>query len=246
MDFLRNRTFRQTLLCRGGASIQRNITAAQLPEFSFRSLLVDAGQPIELVPGVMASFDSRMGARISSSDPFVKALLAQLVETKGIEALSYRELLESARSRSRPFMGEAPANRDEVDEATLQVNLVNLLAKGFVEPYAVSVRVCSEVPSKPLVGSVARYHALNANLITNRLHQPIPADLVARFVLAVCDGSHTREQIVDALLEHFGEGKLQLKEGTTPVSDPAKVRALLQDQVDRALIGIAHAGFFAR
>lgn len=245
MDFLRNRSFRQTLLCRAGVKIKRSLSPASLVQMAFRSLLVRATGTVEFVSGVPVSFATAAGVQLTSTDAFVKALLLALAETKGVAVIPYRAILDSARSRSRPFLGEIPANRDEIDEVTLQSNLMNLLAKGFIEIYAEPVAVRTDVPEKPKVGALTRYHALNARLITNRTHQSVPADVASRYIIAACDGTRGREELLNELVARVDEGKLQVSEGSVKVTDGQKLRATLQQSLDNALMALANAGFFA-
>ena len=245
MDFLRNRSFRQDLLCRVNVAIRRNLTSSSLSQFAFRSHLRSAMGPIELVPGVAVSFASAGGAQITSTDAFVKAVLWTLIETKGMAAIAFPDLLEKARSRSRAFLGEVPPNRDEIDQVTLESNLMNLLAKGLVEIYAEPVSVRMDVPEKPLVSALARHQALNARLITNRIHQAIPADLVARYVIAACDGTRTHDGILAELVERVNEGKLQVNEGAAKMTNPEKIRAALRPAVETGLTSLAGGGLLA-
>ncbi len=245
MDFLRNRSFRQTLLCRSSVKIRRALNPNVLGQFSFRSSLVQATGPVELVAGVQVAFATVGGLQITSADPFVKAAALLLTETRGVAAISYQALLEGARARSRPFLGAVPPNRDQIDEATLQTNLLNLLAKGLLEVHSDQVNVSTDVPEKPRVSAFARYQAFNARLITNPMHQSVPADLVARYVIAACDGTRTRAELVDALIERVKEGKLQVNEGAAKVTDEKRLAAVLAPRVDSALSALALAGFFA-
>ena len=245
MDFLRNRSFRQTLLCRAQVGIRRSLLPASLSQFAFRSHLRNATGPIELVPGIAVSFVTAGGAQITSTDTFVKALLWTLTETNGVAAISFQDLLERSRARSRAFLGEILPNRDEIDEVTLQSNLMNLLAKGFVEVYAEAVKVRTDIPEKPTVGALVRYHAMNARLITNRLHLPTPADPASRYVVAACDGTRTHDEIVAELIERVNEGKLQANEGSVKITDAGKIRAALRLVVENGLASLARGGFFA-
>jgi methyltransferase-like protein/2-polyprenyl-3-methyl-5-hydroxy-6-metoxy-1,4-benzoquinol methylase len=244
MDFIRNRSFRQTLLCRVNIAIRRNLAPANLTEFAFRSHLRNATGPIELVPGVPVGFSTASGAQISSTDAFVKAIFWTLLETRGVTAISFGDLLKKVRSLSRSFLGEVPWNRDQIDEETLQTNLLNLLAKGFVDIYAEPVKIRADVPAKPEVGALVRYQALQNRHITNRLHQSVPADLPSRYVIAACDGTRTHDEILSELMERVKEGKLQVNEGATRILDETKLRAALRSAVDNGLAAIANGGFF--
>ncbi len=245
MDFIRNRTFRQTLLCRANVGIRRNITPASLKQFAFRSSLLNATGPIELVPGVAVGFSAANGAQVSSSDAFVKAALWTLLETRGVSAISFQDLLDAARSRSRAFLGELPPNRDEVDDVTLQNNLMNLVAKGILDLYAKPVKVRAGVPEKPQVSALMRYQAVHSRLVTNRIHQGVSADAASRYVIAACDGTRARDEILSELVARVNEGKLQVNEGPAKVTDLAKIRASLGPVVDTALTSLANGGFLA-
>lgn len=245
MDFLRNRTFRQTILCRANVHLKRAISPALLSQMAFRSLLVKATGPVELVPGISVGFATAGGVQLNSTDAFVKAMLLALTDTKGTAAIAYSAILEKARALSRPFLGDVPANRDQIDEITLQTNLMNLLAKGFLEIYAEPVAARADVPEKPLVSALTRYQALNARTLTNRVQQSVPADVASRYVIAACDGTRTREDLVSELVARVKEGKLQVNEGSVKVTDEEKLRTLLRSSVDNALAGLASTGFFA-
>lgn len=245
MDFLRNRSFRQTLLCRSNVVVRRALQPALLKEFSFRSLLIRATGTVELVPGVPVNFIAASGAQIAATDTFVKALLLALIETKGVAAIGYAALLERSRERSRAFVGEAGADRDQMDENTLQNNLMSLLAKGFVEIHAEPIAVRTDVPAKPEVSALARHQALNARVITNRIHQSVPADLLSRYIIAACDGTRTQDEILAALIEQVKDGKLQVNEGSVKVTDEQKLRAFLKPGLEAGLVALAGAGFFA-
>ena len=245
MDFIRNRSFRQTLLCRANVAIQRNVTPASLSRFAFRSHLRNSTGPIELMPGVAVGFVTGGGTQISSADAFVKALLWSLLETRGASAISYGDLLASVRSRSRAFLGEVPSNRDEIDEVTLQTNLVNLFAKGLVDIYAEPVKIRTDVPEKPAVGALVCYQALHAQHIINRMHTSIPADLPSRYIIAACDGTRTHDEILSELVARVQEGKLQVNQGSAQITDEAKIRDSLRPAVETGLVSLANGGFLA-
>lgn len=245
MDFLRNRYFRQTLLCQKSQVVNRQVQAIQMAGFAFQSYLKRPEKPVDLTLGVQVSFVSTAGATVNATDSFLKAAF-QAIAMAAPGTIGYQEVLATARKQSRPFLGELPANRDVIDEATLQSNLLNLYSKGFLEISAEPVAVVTGIPAKPLMSPLARFAAANNfRLITNRIHFGVPADVFARFVIAVCDGTRTRDQIVDELTKQVLEGKLGMKEGDKPVTEASRVRALMQPQVEAVLQRLADHGFFA-
>jgi len=245
MDFLRNRAYRETLLCRGNVSVNRSLAPVTLRQLAFQPLFNRATGPVDLNPGVKVDFITISGVQVSTDDPFVKAVFHRLAEVGPAGSISYQDLLETARARSRPFMAAVPADRDAVDEATLDNNLTNLFAKGLVEILADAIPTSPKPADKPLVGALARDQAVHARLISNRLHQPAPADVIARLVIEVCDGTRTREDILAVLLEKVKEGRFQIMANNEPLKDAEKTRSLLSTRLDAVLVALGEGGFFA-
>lgn len=245
MDFLRNRAFRETLLCRADVAINRNIVPHVLRDLAIQPLFRRSTASIDLTPGVKVEFVTLSGAQLTTDDAFVKSVFHRLAEVGAAGSISYRELLEAGRARTRPVLGAITPDRDAIDEATLDNNLMNLLARGLIEVLAHPVGTRSEIPPQPIIAPLARYQAVHARHVTNRLHQPAPADVVARMIMEVCDGSRSHEEIVEILLLRIKEGKLQIAAGTNAITDETQLRALLQTRVRVVLASLADGGFFA-
>ncbi len=243
MDFLRNRTFRQTLLCRAGLPMKRNLDRAQMRNFSFQSLLKRMDGPVDLKPEVEVEFTMPRGSKINTKDSFVKAMLYTLSQSPA--AISFDELLTAARQQSRPLLGQLPADRAAVEEGMLLINLMNLCAKGFLELWAEPVAVATKVPEKPTVSGLMRYQALNARHITNRLHQPLPGDDMARQVMAACDGTRTIHSLMVHVLKCVQQGKLQVTAGNAKVTDPKRLETVLGPLLNTVLARMVELGFVA-
>ncbi len=73
-DFVRNRTFRQTLLCRQGIDISRALSPERLMEARAlgRLQLQNAGPGLELADQSECVFQSQAGHRVTSSDRFTR------------------------------------------------------------------------------------------------------------------------------------------------------------------------------
>lgn len=244
MDFLRNRFFRQTILCRASVRLNRQIQPASMVNFAVQSLLKQPEKSVDLTHGVSVGFVSNAGPTINTADAFVKATLQALTKLSPAP-VPYAELLELARTASRPFLGTIPANRDQIDESTLQLNLLNLYSKGFLEIFAEAVPLATAVPAKPALSPLVRFQVANARYVANRLHAAVPADEVARMVMAVCDGTRTHNEIVTAMIAKVHEGKLNVKEGDRPVTADPKLRTLLAPQVEVVLKRLVAGAFFA-
>jgi methyltransferase-like protein len=92
---------------------------------------------------------------------------------------------------------------------------------------------------------LTRYLATTPKLITNRVHQSIPADALGRAVIQLCDGSKSEADIVEAVADRVVAGKLDLKEKGTPIKERARAKAVLTPMVRQTLAKLARCGFFA-
>jgi methyltransferase-like protein/2-polyprenyl-3-methyl-5-hydroxy-6-metoxy-1,4-benzoquinol methylase len=241
MDFLRNRTFRQTLLCRSSVAIKRNVDATAMKQLAIQSLFKPIDGPIDLSPDVPVDFSTASGLKINTRDSFLKAALHTLSESPAA-AFSYEDLLKTARARAHPLLLAGQANRDDTEDAVLRTNLLNLFSKGVIEIHADPVTVRQAVPEKPTVTPLMRYQAMNARFITNLLHQPLPSDSLARYVIVACDGTRTRAGLLDFLLGCVREGKLHVNEGSQRITDMRKVESTLGPMLDNVLKKVAQFG----
>src|SRR5262249_13777434 len=98
MDFLRNRSFRQTLLCRGAVIPNYEIRGERLSEFHIASRVKPRVSPPDLASDVEVQFEGYKNATLSSSAPIVKAALACLGDVWP-QFVAFEELRARARGR---------------------------------------------------------------------------------------------------------------------------------------------------
>lgn len=243
MDFLRNRTFRQTLLCRQGVKLARNVGPDQVRGLAFQSLLVPLAGPIDLTDGANATFRLAGGQQLTVADAFLKAAFQILAENSG-NILGYSKLLESARQKAQASRVMEAVQQEQVDDATLATNLTQLIGKGLVEVYAEPVQSSSTVPDRPMVGRLARYQAMNTRAITSRVHSHIATDIFGRHVIHACDGTRTQDELTDHLIELCKQGILQIAESGQPLVDELRIRELIQPRVRAMLVALTQGGMF--
>ena len=107
MDFLRNRTFRQTLLCHDALSPDFNITANRLETLHVASPAKLAESVGELHADEYAVFEGLDGVRISVRQPLAKAALLHLIEVWP-RNVPFSELTTTARRRLGLPAADAP------------------------------------------------------------------------------------------------------------------------------------------
>lgn len=244
MDFLRNRMFRQTLLCKAGLKVQRNISADRLKDCAFQSLLLPLTAPVDLKAGVPLNCQTTTGQQVTATDPFLKAAFSILLEAN-TSAISFADLLASASAKAKPFAVTPVRERPQIELATLATNLLNLYSKGLIEVHREPVRCALTVPAKPAISPLARLQARTGRSLTNRLHMPIPADGIGRAVAIACDGTRTVDQLIEQMVAEAKSGALTVQVESRPVTDEQQLRNILSTQVRGSLVSIARGGFFA-
>ena len=166
LDFLRNRMFRQTLLCRADADARWAPDADQV-----RSLYVAA--PIRAVAeedGV-TTFEGAGGKSIRTGHPFAQAVCRYL-GAQWPRATAFDTL-------------RGAVSDDSADGALLAQMLLDFYTDGFVSLHAHAPALASEPTTRPIALASARREAEDGRVVTNGWHRAVPLDAQERRLLAV-------------------------------------------------------------
>ncbi len=219
MDFFRNRTFRETLLCRAGVALNRKIDVERIQTLSFASELAPQGGAADMKPGVEVSFNAPGRSSVGVRDPIFKAALVALREAWP-RFVPTAELEDTVRRRLE--LGPATVESSKA----LVERLWNWFTHRLVLMSA-SPAPCVSVPGERPVGSVVARTQLAAGRaqLTNLLHTLVRIRPFEAAVLSFLDGSRDRRALALAL------------EGT-----PHAAEAVKSGRVDAALRQLAAAG----
>jgi methyltransferase-like protein/2-polyprenyl-3-methyl-5-hydroxy-6-metoxy-1,4-benzoquinol methylase len=246
IDFVRNQNFRQTLLCHANRSLKRNIPPELIKAFHYTSIITkpEAGT-LNLQAGVAHDFKLKNNSAILKvENPFAKAVFDTLAEAK-LDRISYPDLVATAKRKAAPFLiDDERLRRASHDEAALAQSLAQLYARGLLDIFAERPELKLKAVAKPAATPLARYQAEKANLVTNRAHDSVQLDSMARFVVMACNGERDAAGIVEFLMSLAREGKLKLSEQGRAIEGEAKLRASLETSVAIALPKLAEVGFF--
>ncbi|MBN1582807.1 MAG: methyltransferase regulatory domain-containing protein [Anaerolineae bacterium] len=195
MDFIRNRTLRQTLLCHQDISINRQLTLKGIPNLYIASRIRPIASTQDIHTVEVAEFRHSDGATLSTDHPVTKEAMLYLAQ-EWTRPVSFHELL--TRSRSRLGVDDGDIARDA------QLLAANLLtAYGYsgslVELHAFAPRMVITVSERPVASSSARLQAKMNVRITNLRHERVTVDAVDRYLLPYLDGDHDLSDLVDVL-----------------------------------------------
>jgi methyltransferase-like protein/SAM-dependent methyltransferase len=178
IDFVGNRLFRQTLLCRAEAPVRRALRAADLRGLWVAADVRTGADPA--APGT-ARFDLPAAPGVETDDPQLKAALARL-------GAAWPRCV-----RFDDLAGDAPQRLGEA--------LLGAHAERIVD-FHVEPPPAAPAGERPVASVLARHQvAAGAELVTNLRHTPVHLpDAPSRELLAQLDGSRDRAALDGAAL----------------------------------------------
>ncbi|GAB4326916.1 MAG: methyltransferase regulatory domain-containing protein [Dehalococcoidia bacterium] len=197
IDFVRNGTFRMSLLCHAGIPIGRSIAvgADTLRGMYAATQARPAKRPYGKVPPGRLSFRAGNNAALTTDHPVSKAALLRLVERSPFP-MAFEELADRAIA---DIYGARPGDESIArDVALLAENLV----RGFgysnqlIELSTVRPGFADGVSMRPVASSFARLIAIEGgHLVTNRRHQRVLLTEHQRQLLAMLDGATSVDEL---------------------------------------------------
>jgi SAM-dependent methyltransferase/methyltransferase-like protein len=189
MDFLRNQTFRQTLLVREGVTLTRTLS----PERVFGLRIASSARPVREAPDegspTPEDFRAPDGSRLTTQRPLTKAAMMVLAHNSPA-AIAFDELcaLASARLGARGALAT-----DERDG--LASDLLQCFAAGVVELHSAPSPFVIEAGARPEASALVRLQASRGAPVTNLRHKWVNLNEDVRRLLGILDGSRTQEEI---------------------------------------------------
>jgi methyltransferase-like protein len=230
MDFVRNRQFRQTLLCHEGRQPVRALGPDVMHGLMISSAVAVEGAALDLASGVSATF-LKGTQRATVTKPASKAAFALLMEAWPC-ALHVDALCQLAIERSAPFLDGAPAH--EVRQGLLE-DLFGATMYGLAELHTQPPACTNRLSERPRAHPIAAFQAESSSLVTDAHHHVQDLDPLSLEVLKLLNGERTQRELLEILMDWFETGRLELDEGTIAEKDARAVRTVLQERLDRAL-----------
>lgn len=222
LDFMVNRTFRQTLLVHSerASQIRYVVDPARFRQLHFAAWMPPAGEATQLDDSSQ-EFGDTPGATLVTQDPGTKATFEAL-NARWPWTLSYQELLTAVQTQLVEAGIEVTAD--------LQTDIDNLLAlliaRGQVR-YRLDPVLPGTASTPPRIDEAARRMAELTSTDTdpftfNRWHENIPLSPADRYVLPLLDGNHDREALLEALqsVDDWGVVEADGDDGQSEVRDP--------------------------
>jgi methyltransferase-like protein/SAM-dependent methyltransferase len=243
MDFLRNRSFRQTLLCHDAIRLLPTLAPDQVNGLYVTSRARPVADDPDIQGATIEQFQCPNGATLSIDHPVSKAAMLCLAEMWP-QAVLFEGLLSSARLRlGEPVEPEAGSADLERDSYVLAANL--LRAYGY-SPHLVGLHTCvpplvRKVSEHPVASPVARLQAADSAVVTNLWHERVGLDGLQRHLLRSLDGTRDRTALLDGLTTLAAEGALTMRQRDQSVADDSVDRTILAEGLEQRLQLLAQA-----
>ena len=242
MDFVRNRMFRQTLLCRRGVKLKRALGPWTPADFRIAASLRPLDPDPNHGPGEVETFAGSNDLRISVSEPIVKAALLTLGEVWPA-TIPFRELLERAgRRQESERMGKEWKTQDiEAGGNVLGTALLVCCATGLCELQVQQDQFVTSLGVKPCACPLVRLQAVRGNGVTNRRHEGLQLGKFERHLISLLDGKHDRAELIEELTVLAAHRTLNVSVDDKIVTDSAEIRKIMAVALEDALHRLARA-----
>jgi methyltransferase-like protein/2-polyprenyl-3-methyl-5-hydroxy-6-metoxy-1,4-benzoquinol methylase len=192
MDFLRNRTFRQTLLVREHVTLNRKLSPASVRALHVASLALPSQGPPSFHSNAMEEFRIPNGAGLKTANPITKAAMTILAGIRPT-TIPFEEIYERANTLLNRERGA-----QEEDRHRLSFDVLQCFAAGVMELHSAPSPFTLAPGPKPVASAVARMQASRGDQVTNLRHERGVLDEQSRRLLCLLDGSNNREAIAAA------------------------------------------------
>jgi methyltransferase-like protein/cyclopropane fatty-acyl-phospholipid synthase-like methyltransferase len=235
MDFITNRRFRSTLLCKKNVVLNRNLTNEIIKDLYFVAPIkpaqeVGKGQ-IEDDTDIVFQSVVNADSKVNTKSPTMKAMLTILSENHD-KFLSFNNIVDQT-------MQKLPKANLDKNEVSVEVssNLLRLIFSSYVNISLYPFDNIKEVSNKPKAWPFAVSQApFNNNAwVTNQLHERVGINILDAHILKYLDGNHTTDQIYEKIAEHVKKGDITVNKDNKPITDIKAVESEVKKYIQNAL-----------
>jgi len=239
MDFLRNRFFRQTLLCHQNHPLKRDLSAEDIADLLVASAATPDTETVDLAPGKVHSFGIPGGRKAGTSHPLTKAALL-ILRQYWPKAVDLPTLVRDATD----LLTEGLAG-DVEDVAsscqTLAADLLECYSANIVELHIWQAEFTTQVSERPKASGLAVYQAKRKKTVVNQRHEMISLAPVAKNLIRFLDGRRDRAELIQCLSDLVAGGTLVVNQSDGSPADPERIQSVLTEALEPALQALAKA-----
>lgn len=240
MDFLRNRFFRQTLLCHKMVSLRRVLEADSLEGLLIASAAAPESSPLDLAHGIKQSFRTPGGPTVETDFPLTKAALTVLSE-RWPQSMEQDTLLTEALRRL-----DNGVAHNEIDRAwrTVRDDLLKCYTTNAAEFRTWQANFVTNISDRPRVSKLAAHQITMGASVTTQRHETVNLDIVGRQLVPILDGTRDHQVLLRHLRMRVSEGIIVLTRDGQRLTDKDVPGEALEQALDKTLDKLAKAALF--
>lgn len=242
-DFLRNRSFRRSIVCRDDVKLMGAINHAALESFYFSSMAQAHALPDNDTGNQSVKFVSVDGASLTTDHP-VTVVAINLMRTHWPRSFSLDELLDASYARLAEYNPDdsrwgAASQGDLSLRSEDRLALITSLLRAYsssselVNCQVQRGRFVTEVSERPVASPWARRLAQEQKNVSDLRLRRVDLNPLERFLLVRLNGANTVDELVQAVLD----GPVARRDWRigTDDADPDATQASVRDAVGAAL-----------
>lgn len=243
MDFLYNRTFRQTLICHKEREVNRRLapTPQLLSTFYLASnaqlttpnaMLSDAG---------VARWKGTDGAEFATDHPVTKQAMGHLLDVFP-QSVKFDVLFGKAMQEAYGRMPDTEVQQR--DMAILSAHLLQMFTYSdtLMEFHTVPTYCTTKISHKPKVSRVTRWLVEQGySTVSNMRHQRVQLEPLAQLILPLLDGEHSQRALINHLKELVESEKITFENSEGKSLTKAKLQSRIRHELNQQLQWFAHA-----
>lgn len=231
LDFVSNRTFRESLLIRAGrvATRGRRVDPSRLDRLHVSAWLPPIGDH-PILDAAPVEYGEH-GGTLVIADPVLKAALGA-INDRWPWTLSREELLGETIIRLVDGSVARPPDLSHRIDSLLEALIVRGHARCRVEPVVPSTPITSIRLDEPARRLAELTREDDVAYVVNRWHETMPLEPLDRFLLPLLDGSRDRDALLEALMEVFRQNVIQIDLDDGEVLGETDARQVLAAEVD--------------
>jgi methyltransferase-like protein/2-polyprenyl-3-methyl-5-hydroxy-6-metoxy-1,4-benzoquinol methylase len=238
MDFLRNRMFRQTLLCRKERSLQRNLNPSCVTSLYVASGATPETEPLDIHVQAAVTFRMPNGRTFTTANPLVKAAF-QCLSERWPQSVPFEWLLDEVRRRLDPGLRDEKSATEQAQ--LLGGELLFCYSTSLVELRMQPADFVTSVSEYPRTTALAREQAKLGRRITNQRHEPTLVNEFSRQIILLLDGTRSRPELLGRLLSLVADGTLVVTQENKTGPQAQNVEAPLAREFEISLADLARA-----
>jgi len=239
-DFLRNRPFRQSLLCHA----DRQPATVLRPEILSNMYVAAPVRPKSETPDFQSeqpeTFVCDSGTTFTSQGPIVKSALLVLGEEYP-RRLPFHVLRQRARARfdPTPILGGAAAMNDAQNLGLALLQCATMGGSDVVELSIRSLPVATAAAERPRTTKLNLLLAAASKPIVSLRHESLFLGPFENHLIRLLDGTRDRNGIREALVQLVRDKVLNLQKDGAPVTDETQITAILDETINQQLTILA-------